>query len=149
MPLETQPLQVAPNPRFQPCRLGKLFPQRLRQACHLLGERLPVILDISRPDIASRGQNEAVLFDGRQLRRIAETSDILVLASPFLAPPGVVGASDFLDVGIGQFTVGAVILARAGGTSEILKAHGGYRLAFLASNGHLHSEFKTRLLQVM
>jgi myo-inositol-1(or 4)-monophosphatase len=62
------------------------------------------------------------------------------------------GASDgYFEHGIFIWDVAAaaLILARAGGTSEILKAHGGYRLAFLASNGHLHSELKTRLLQVM
>ncbi len=62
------------------------------------------------------------------------------------------GASDgYFEHGIFIWDVAAaaLILARAGGTSEILKAHGGYRLAFLASNSHLHSELKTRLLQVI
>ena len=40
----------------------------------------------------------------------------------------------------------SLIIERAGGASEILKHHGGYRLAFLASNGHLHAALKACLL---
>ena len=59
------------------------------------------------------------------------------------------GAADgYFEHGIYLWDIAAasLILERAGGTCEILARHGGYRLAFLASNGHLHAAFKTCLL---
>ena len=59
------------------------------------------------------------------------------------------GAADgYFEHGIYLWDIAAasLILARAGGADEVLRMHGRYRLAFLASNGHLHAALKTCLL---
>jgi len=57
-------------------------------------------------------------------------------------------AEGYFEHGVYLWDIAAasLIIERAGGASEILKHHGGYRLAFLASNGHLHAALKACLL---
>jgi myo-inositol-1(or 4)-monophosphatase len=62
------------------------------------------------------------------------------------------GASDgYFEHGVYLWDIAAasLILTRAGGTSEVLRAHGRYRLAYLASNGHLHGALRDALMQAM
>ncbi|MDD5705678.1 MAG: inositol monophosphatase [Kiritimatiellae bacterium] len=60
-------------------------------------------------------------------------------------------ADAYFEHGIYLWDIAAagLILERAGGCCETLKAHKGYRMAALASNGLLHGALRERLLAVM
>lgn len=48
-----------------------------------------------------------------------------------------------------DMAAGALIVERAGGRTEILKQYPGHRMAFLATNGHLHEICKAELLPML
>lgn len=60
-------------------------------------------------------------------------------------------AEAYFEPGIYIWDVAAsgLIIERAGGTCEILREHGGYRMAVLASNGLIHSEVRNHLLPLL
>ncbi len=60
-------------------------------------------------------------------------------------------ADGYFEHGIYLWDMAAagLIIERAGGTCEVLKAHGGYRLAVLATNGRLHAPLKALLAPLL
>ncbi|MDD2599982.1 MAG: inositol monophosphatase family protein [Kiritimatiellae bacterium] len=48
-----------------------------------------------------------------------------------------------------DMAAGALIVERAGGRTDILKQYSGHRMAFLATNGHLHEICKNELLPML
>src|SRR5688500_3058836 len=99
-----------------------MFLQLRHQPRELLRERLAVVLLFLRADVAARREDEAVLFDIRDRRRLGEAWDVAV--SPLavllgipplwrgLAAPLAIGVDDAANVGdgrkvaAGEFTIG-------------------------------------------
>lgn len=62
------------------------------------------------------------------------------------------GSTDaYFESGVYDWDVAAagLILERAGGTTEVLRRYDGYKLAFLATNGHLHASLRAALVPLL
>lgn len=93
---------------FEPRRLRELLFEGRREAGHLLLERLAVVLDCLGADVAARGKDVVVGGDLLQRGALAEAGHVLVFSGPRLAPPGVVGMRDPLDIFFREVAVGTV-----------------------------------------
>jgi len=78
------------------------------QSLHLVDKGLAVILGSLGTDIAARSEHMAVLADLVQRGGFTEAGDVFVLARVLLTPPRMIGSSNLLDIGIGQFAPRAV-----------------------------------------
>src|SRR5262245_8375158 len=113
--------------------LGLLLAQHGGESLHLLVERLAVVLLRFGADIATGGQNVAVLAHLFQCPALAEAGNIRVFPRVLLASPGVVGLRDLDDIISGQLTVRAVHhAAELAGVDEEHMAAGVTELAILA-----------------
>ena len=111
----TQPLQIGPDRGFQPRRFRELLVGLVGEPLHLVLERLVVVLDLFRADVAARRQHITVLGNLRLRRRSAEAGNVLVTADLGLrvagfqiAAPGVIRVGQSLDFLVGQFPMHAV-----------------------------------------
>ena len=108
LPAIPQLLQVGFDGFLQLCGFGKLLVQLSDKAGHLFGKRLAVIFDRLGSDVSAGGEDVAVACDLLGGGGFAETRYVGVGAATFVAAPGVVGADDLVDVGLGQLTVDAI-----------------------------------------
>src|SRR5438093_6287528 len=105
---------IAQLPQVSAYRIVKSAPLRRlisklgHEPLHLLLERLAVILGRLRADVAARSEDVTMLADVVELRRHAVAWHVREVARVLVAAPGVVGAGDPGDVGVGQLAVHAV-----------------------------------------
>src|ERR1700686_2259122 len=87
--------QIFTDRNFQPDTLTELLIQRSGQSCHLLLERLAIVLLVRRTHVAPRRQHVVVPVDLVELRGFAETSYVGVALALL---PGVEGIGNVADI---------------------------------------------------
>src|SRR5690606_32580478 len=100
--------QVGFNRRIQPCRFLLMLAPLGTKSLHLFLKWFVVVFLLCCTDIATGGEHMAVLADLFEGGAFAETGDIGVLPGLLLAAPGMVGIGDLLNIGITEFSPGAV-----------------------------------------
>src|ERR1043166_9605196 len=80
-------LQVGGDGGVQFRSLGLLLAYRRGEPLHLLRERLPVVLDRFRANVATRSEHAAMLCDLREWHALAEPRDVGVRGRTLVAAP--------------------------------------------------------------
>ena len=75
---------------------------------HLVFERLPIVFQCLRADVAPRRKNVAVGSNLFGCSAFAESECVLVRASALFSPPGMIGARDSRDLFPGKLTMDAI-----------------------------------------
>jgi len=116
------------------------------------------VSDVDRTDLAMMhtGADKADLGEHsfrflRAVAAMAQRARITGAAAIDICLVAAGRADAFFESGIYLWDMAAagLLVERAGGTCEILRAYGGYRMAFLASNGRLHAPIRDALLPLL
>src|SRR5690348_8109599 len=86
-PAIPKPLEIGGDGGIELRSFLLLLTQGLREPFHLLVERLVVVLNIRRTNVASRRQDVVVLSDLIDRRGHAEACDVGILADVFVSSP--------------------------------------------------------------
>src|ERR1035437_4615081 len=100
--------QVGVDQLVEAGRFGLLLAEGGGPAGHLVVQRVGVLFRRFRADVSAGSEDVAVASDLVEPGGLSEAGDVRVFGRVGIAAPGVVGAGDLGDVGVGQFAVSSI-----------------------------------------